>query len=92
VVAVTCRIQQQQQQGCSRTSGASAGVSDVQRAALCIVAAPVRAGDPEGWALQDVLTALNAVVAAAGPGMLSQGDLLVSIISLYSMVSRTACG
>jgi hypothetical protein len=63
-------------------------VLDVQRAALCIMAASLRSGDPGGWALRDVLTALNAVVAAAGPGMMSQGDLLVSIISLYSMAER----
>eukprot|EP00775_Hariotina_reticulata_P001692 gene1692-2036_t len=39
-------------------------------------------------AWQDVLTALDAVVAAAGPGMLSQGDLLVGIMALYSMAER----
>lgn len=62
-------------------------MSDLSKGALCIVAAAVRSGDI-CWSWQDVLITLDAVVAHAGPGVLSQSDLLYNIVLLYIQVEQ----
>lgn len=63
------------------------GISDMHKAALCVVAAAVRSGGV-CWSWLDVLTALDAAVGNAGPGMMSQPDLLYNIVQLYCQVEQ----
>lgn len=81
--------QQQRQQQHSGGSAANAadirrfcGLSELHKAALCIVAAVLRCGD-FCWAWSDVLTALDSAVGTAGHGIMSQPDLLLQTVLLY---------
>lgn len=79
--------------GISSSSNGSAdirrfcGVSELHKASLCVVAAALHAGDI-CWGLGDVLTATDAAVGHAGPAMLSQPELLLSITRLYAQVEQ----
>jgi hypothetical protein len=94
--AATNTASHQQSQRCAAAAAAAAatadirrfcGVSELHKAALCIVAAVLRCGD-SCWAWQDVLTALDAAVCSAGPGILSQPDLLLQIVLLYCQTEQ----
>jgi hypothetical protein len=63
------------------------GVSELHKALLCVAAAAMYSEDC-CWNLQDVLTALDAAVGHAGPAVLSQPELLLSITRLYAQVEQ----
>lgn len=63
------------------------GISELHKAALCVVAAVLYSGDL-CWELCDVLVALDAAVGGAGPAILSQPDLLLSVVRLYAQVEQ----
>jgi hypothetical protein len=97
--AQTNTASHQQSQRCAAAAAAAAtadirrfcGVSELHKAALCVVAAVLRCGD-SCWAWQDVLTALDAAVGSAGPGILSQPDLLLQIVLLYCQIEQQLAG
>jgi hypothetical protein len=63
------------------------GVSELHKGALCILAAALYCGDI-CWDLGDVLTAADAAVGYAGAAVLSQPELLLNIVRLYSQVEQ----
>jgi hypothetical protein len=83
--------QQQQHRNTSATAAADirrfCGISELHKAALSIVAAVLRCGDA-CWALADVLTALDAAVGGAGPGILTQPDILLQVVLLYCQTEQ----
>jgi hypothetical protein len=88
----------QQSQRCAAAAAAATAdirrfcvVSELHKAALCIVAAVLRCGD-SCWAWHDILTALDAAVGSAGPGILSQPDLLLQIVLLYCQTEQQLAG